>query len=60
MNAEMRSAVSVNAESKNVESEKNLLTGGASYKLTTLLYRPSRQPWAKIGQLLQCEIFRVL
>src|SRR5215468_7309214 len=29
-------AVSVKAESKNVERRKNLLTGGASYKLTTL------------------------
>src|SRR5215467_5501997 len=40
-------AVSVTAESKNVERRKNLLTGGASYKLTTLVHRASRHKWSE-------------
>ena len=42
-------AVGAESESKNVEGRKNLLTGGPSYELTTLLHRQIRQHRASNG-----------
>jgi hypothetical protein len=42
-------SVTEESESKNVEDRKNLLTGRASYKLTTLVQRASRQTWVNTG-----------